>query len=187
MNMTPSTAADALLALLGMAALVAFWLGPRRWLVTDRARDEMFAAREDFFDAAAAARISFDDPNYRRVREAINANIRFAHAISIMRIVAHLGVLKRHSNGSREPDARAAANAIRDPCVRWAAHRALNRVESAALRLLFFGSTILGLFILASLIRGRTIRWHGLSSIRQTLRGELQPYSDAIQAEALMA
>ena len=43
----------------------------------------------------------------------INANIRFAHAISIMRIVAHLGVLKRHSNGSREPDARAAANAIR--------------------------------------------------------------------------
>ena len=38
--------------------------------------------------------------------------------------------------------------------MRWAAHRALNWVESAALRLLFFGFPILGLFILASLISG---------------------------------
>jgi hypothetical protein len=185
MIMAPDIVADAVIGLLVSVALFIFWLGPRRWLATDYARNDMFAAREEFFDEAAAGRVSFTDTNYRRVREAINSNIRFAHAISIVRIVLHLKWLSRHQD--RRPfDARAAANAIANPVARWAAHRALNKVENAALRMLFLGSPILGVLLLLWLLISN-FRRHDLSTVKESLRGELKAYSEAIQAEALTA
>lgn len=184
--MTPIVAAQAIVGIIAAIALIAFWFGPRRWIVTDIARNDMFAAREEFFDEAAAGRVAFSDPNYRRVREAINSNIRFAHTISIVRIVLHIWALKRHRT-TLASNVRAAASAIADPEARRAAHRALNRVESIALRLLFFRSPILGALLLLSILPARGVFQHASAGIWRALRNQLQPYSDAIQAEALTA
>jgi hypothetical protein len=186
MTMPPEVAAEAAIGLLALAALVIFWFGPRRWVATDYARNEMFAAREEFFDEAVSGRVSFNDPNYRRVREAINSNIRFAHAISIVRIVLHLRGMARQQGKRASSDARDAAEAIANPTARWVARQSLNKVETAALHLLFWRSPFLGIVLLAWLFASRP-GWRDQSSIRQFIRAVLKPYSDAIQAEALMA
>lgn len=186
--MAPSIAADAIVGLIGCAAFIVFWLGPRRWLVTDSARNAMFAAREAFFDEAAAGRISFSDPNYLKVREAINANIRFAHMLGIVRVYLHLrGLRASGSQLSGRTEARTGADAIGNPTAKLAAHRALNSVESAALRLLFLRSPMLGALVVVSALGFNASRWGDRASVKQLLRGALQPYSDAIQAEALIA
>lgn len=171
-DMVPDEIAGGVVGLLGFMALTALWLGPRRWLVTDFARDEMFAAREDFWDVAASGAIGFDDPNYRRVREAINSNIRFAHAVSLPLILIHI----QRQRPTKPPSSRQAADAIANIEVRRAANQALDRTERAAVWLLCLQSPLLWFAVVAILLI-RTGRYNAL-------RGWL---SDAVQAEALTA
>jgi hypothetical protein len=166
---------NGVMGLLGFLVLTALWLGPRRWYVTDYAREQMFAAREEFFDFAASGGIEFTNPNYIAVRQAINANIRFAHTVSLTRVLLFM----RHSPAIKVSSARRAANSIENAEAKWAAHRALNKVENAALRLLFLRSTIMGTLVLLGVVLrdGRAARSEWLR--------KLKPYSDAIQAEAV--
>lgn len=171
--MMPDEIAAGVAGLLGLFALIALWLGPRRWLVTDFARNEMFAAREDFWDVAASGAVSFDDRNYRRIREAINSNIRFADAVSLPLIVIHT---QRKQGHATPPPSRQAADAIESIEARRAANQALDRTERAALWLLCLHSPLLW-FALVAIVLIRTGHYNAI-------RGWL---SDAVQAEALTA
>jgi hypothetical protein len=180
LDMMPDEIAGGVVGLLGLFALFARWLGPRRWLVTDFVRNEMFAAREDFWDVAASGAIGFDDPNYRRVREAINSNIRFAHAVSLPLILIHM---RRQQGQTKPPSSRQAADAIENIEARRAANQALDRTERAAFWLLCLHSPVLWFGVVAIVLIW-TGRYNAPRGRYNALRGWL---SDAVQAEALTA
>ena len=182
--MNPTIAAEAMVGLFAVSVVVFLWLGPVRWVATDWARNVMFAAREDLFDAAAAGRISFDDPGYCRIREGINSMIRFAHELSLIRLVVHAQSGRRVST----PTMRNAADEIRDLGLRGLAAGVVTRVEFAALLLMFAKSPFLSMIMIIYVFGPKAIgRWTRRDSIEQSLMGRLRPYADMIQAEAAAA
>lgn len=54
----------------------------------DKFRQEMFAVRDDLFDYAARGEISFNHPAYIQLRNLANGLIRFAHRMTLWRILA---------------------------------------------------------------------------------------------------
>lgn len=136
--MTPDTAANALLALVGIVALCAFKAGPWNWAMNDYFRDKMFAARDELFDAAANGEIAVDDPGYQATRDAINSMIRFAHTLSLARLAVFVAM------GARRPASAAGSGGPWDVIQHMPESRAkdlvrkaLYRAELAALALVF--------------------------------------------------
>jgi hypothetical protein len=146
MTIDPTVGAQALAGLFASAGIVFFWLGPLQWTATDHARNEMFAARDELFDEALAGRVSFDDQNYRIIRAAINANIRYAHVGSLVRLVMY--VLRMGIPPRTPSHSRLAASAITDPEARRVALRVVTRMEGLAANLLFQKSPLLGILLL---------------------------------------
>jgi hypothetical protein len=184
--MTPEAAAGALVGILVTGILVFFWLGPMRWLATDWARDTMFSARDELFDVAAAGRIAFSDPRYLAVRDGINAAIRYAHSVSLLRVAVHKSQVRgQHIRN----DSRLAAETMADPDARRVALRSVDRVNSALLWLVFWKSPLLTVTLLAFVLAPRIsvrVGW-GPDPVSERLKGELRPYADMIRAEAAAA
>jgi hypothetical protein len=157
-----------------------------RWLATDWARDTMFSARDELFDVGAAGKIAFGDPSYLAVRDGINAAIRYAHSVSLLRVALH----KTQVRDQRiRNETRLAAERILDPDARAVALRSVDRVSSALLWLVFWKSPFLTVALLAVVLMPRIsvrVCW-GPDHVSERLKGELQPYADMIQAEATAA
>lgn len=73
--------------LASIAFLVWFFYGPRRQLVLDLARQNLFELRDEVFDLAAKGRIEFSHPAYLAFRNRINAMIRFCENYSPLALV----------------------------------------------------------------------------------------------------
>jgi hypothetical protein len=63
-----------------------FYLSIRGYLL-DQLRQALFAIRDDLFDFATDGGIAFDHPAYRELRDDLNSIIRFAHKISVFRLL----------------------------------------------------------------------------------------------------
>lgn len=79
--------ADALATLAALAALVIFFYGPWQRICVDTARQIMFEQRDQLFDMARAGLIPFDSPGYQALRESMQRSIRFAHELTMPRMV----------------------------------------------------------------------------------------------------
>jgi hypothetical protein len=77
-----STAADAIVALAALIALLCLFYGPWQSLCIDLSRQFIFERRDRLFDMALAGRIEFDSEAYRATRRALNGMIRFAHELT---------------------------------------------------------------------------------------------------------
>jgi hypothetical protein len=62
-----------------------FWLWPAQRI--DLFRQQMFAIRDELWDFAAEGKISFDDPAYTLLRQLMNGFIRYAHNLTLYRIL----------------------------------------------------------------------------------------------------
>jgi hypothetical protein len=98
MKASDITVALASLISLGAIWVTLFWL--YRDYCVDRFRQDMFALRDDLFDAAHAGKLSFDHPAYGVLRNTMNGFIRFAHRFSLLHALLLLAV-------AHEADARA--------------------------------------------------------------------------------
>ncbi|ARL50620.1 hypothetical protein [Burkholderia pseudomallei] len=78
---------NALLNLLGVAALLALLYGPIQSFIVDTVRQRFFEIRDGVFDAAAKGEIAFDDPHYVKFRASMNGLLRNAHECTIWRMV----------------------------------------------------------------------------------------------------
>ena len=58
--MTPAIAAEALVGLVTLAALLCLFYGPWQALCTDLSRQFIFEGRDQLFDMALAGRLDFD-------------------------------------------------------------------------------------------------------------------------------
>ena len=74
-------------SMLALFLLVLFVRGPWRDVCTDYARQVMFECRDAIYDLAAGGALSFESDAYTGVRLGIERNIRFAHELSIGRLV----------------------------------------------------------------------------------------------------
>ena len=186
--MSQIIAAQAVVGFLAVVGIVTLWFGPLRWITVDWSRNAMFEARDELFDEAAAGRLSFDDPNYRRVRDSINSLIRYAHTLSFVRLAIHARNFRKGGRRVGSSNPRVAAEAIVDPTARAVALRALRRVEMQMWLLIFFKSPVLSVIGLIWLFRPMTIvRWKSNPQNGRSLLGRLQPYTDLIEAEAATA
>lgn len=86
--MTDLGIANALLNLLGGAAILALVYGPLQSLIVDAVRQRFFEIRDGVFDAAARGEINFNDPHYLEFRSWMNALLRNAHEVTIWRMIA---------------------------------------------------------------------------------------------------
>ena len=147
--MTVETAANAISGFFGVLVLSFLWLGPVRSYLVNRARDRMFEARDEFFDGACQGLISFDDPNYRAVRESINNSIQFAHAVSSARM-AWTYVWLRNS-GLSEAMRRYQPTALKfkNLAARELALQSVAKVDRATAELVFWKTPVLSIVLIA--------------------------------------
>jgi hypothetical protein len=80
--MNPAMAADAMVALAVLGALLCLFYGPWQSACTDLGRQFIFERRDKLFDMALAGRISFDSEAYQSARQTLNGFLRFAHELT---------------------------------------------------------------------------------------------------------
>lgn len=78
---------DALVSLVLLMLLICFAYGPWQWLWTDIARQTMFEKRDQLFDMALAGRLDFASDEYRTIRASLEQTIRFAHLLTLPRLI----------------------------------------------------------------------------------------------------
>ena len=78
---------DALVSLALLSLLICFTYGPWQWLWTDIARQTMFEKRDQLFDMAVAGRLDFASDEYRTIRASLEQTIRFAHVMTLPRLI----------------------------------------------------------------------------------------------------
>jgi hypothetical protein len=120
--------ADAVVGLIGAAALLWVVFGPWQLLCTDAARFKLFQCRDELFDMAANGELSFQSQEYPEIRDAINALIRYSYRLTVPRLLfvtafpvrgdrPSVDVLS-HINAISSPLARARIERISNDCFR---------------------------------------------------------------------
>jgi hypothetical protein len=105
-----------------------FYFGIRPYRL-DLVRHKLFVLRDELFMFAADGGISFDDPAYFKLRNRINALIRYAHTINLVRLL----ILVTHKDFERNPAfARAQREweAARNNAPAGAAREKINQINS---------------------------------------------------------
>lgn len=80
--MNPETVLYTIEFWLALAFLIIFAYGPWQEFIESAVRHKLFKVRDELFDYAAKGNVSFEHDDYKRVREALNDFIRFAHVMS---------------------------------------------------------------------------------------------------------
>lgn len=70
---------------IALLMVILFWLYPDYRI--DVFRQKMFRLRDELFDEAVQGKISFDDPAYGMLRNAMNGHIRFAHQSNVWQVL----------------------------------------------------------------------------------------------------
>ena len=85
--MTLSTVANVLMiaTVIALWSLVIFWILPNYRV--DSFRQKMFTVRDKLFDYAAEGSIPFDEPAYVLLRQHMNGFIRYAHQLTVFRLL----------------------------------------------------------------------------------------------------
>lgn len=124
------------------------------WLVTyygwrpyriDKVRNELFALRNELFDYAADGGVSLSNTAYRMLRDRVNALIRYAHIITVTRLLIFMAADRYCHNEfaeSRHQKYLAEVSSLPDPA--QAKLRDINdRVAKILARKLVIGSPLL--------------------------------------------
>ena len=98
-------AINAIYALAALSAVAVIIYGPWQEVCTAYARQVVFEKRDAIFDIAAAGGLSFNSDEYRTIRILLEKTIRFAHEITVPRLVFYYVLLRlrgRKISGSPE-------------------------------------------------------------------------------------
>lgn len=87
--------ADGIVTVVVVGVFLGLFYGPWQDLCADYARQYVFEQRDALFDMAASGRLDFSSREYRDTRQSMEAVIRFAHDLTLPRLVylvaAHRG------------------------------------------------------------------------------------------------
>ena len=79
--------ADALVTVVLLVIFIVWFYGPWQESCADYARQVVFEQRDRLFDMAAGGKLSFKSHDYKNTRNKLNAAIRFAHRMTLGRIL----------------------------------------------------------------------------------------------------
>lgn len=95
--------------------------GPWQELCTAFTRQILFEKRDAIFDMALKGDLSFNDPDYREIRALLERSIRFAHEVTVPRLLFYyLSLRKRDDITHKKPELFKAVERISDSRVRQA-------------------------------------------------------------------
>src|ERR1700751_1769972 len=113
--MTITILMQALIGLGGLAALIVILYGPWQAICTDIARQIVFEKRDAIFDLAQHGKLSFSSREYGVIRSSLQANIRFAHELTLPRFLVTAAVLLARGNRPEDNDLSRAIRGIINP------------------------------------------------------------------------
>ena len=121
----------------------------------DSFRQRMFTIRDGLFDYAADGNIPFDHPAYLLLRAQMNGYIRFAHDLTVFRILMTVAARKiRGENPSSWHDGwERAIESIRNPDVQSQLRLFHHQALILAVKRLLFGSPLLWLMTLVFVVQ----------------------------------
>lgn len=131
--------ASLLFLVVGLAFYAIFYLWPA--YCVDRARDEIFAARDKIFELAVNGDLSFEDKSYTEIRESLNRLIRFAHDLTLFKLVLLIAHKSDDAMSTRRLDE--IVQDISNDEVREKVRKHVDDAVLSALRLMVFRSPIL--------------------------------------------
>lgn len=173
------------LSALIVVLFVLLWMLPAYRL--DRFRQEMFEVRDELFDYGASRKIRFDDPAYRLLRQLMNGFIRYAHQLTLFRVLVMSLMwitLKDKPKLEWSEKWRKSLNRIQDEQVRNDLNEFHNRVCSLVLRRIVTSSPILLVVVVLGIIT--SLCQVGLKSLKDTFRKVVKDTtSRVIDAELL--
>ena len=122
----------------------------------DSFRQSMFAIRDELFDFAADGNISFDHPAYVLLRRQMNGFIRYAHQLSVFRILMTAAIHK--ISAIPEPkdwwtEWEHARNSLTDEHVQKKLHEFHKRAMRLAFKHLIAGSPVLFALMIVAIVQ----------------------------------
>jgi hypothetical protein len=98
--MQPQLTLTEILALFALGlSLWYLWFVLAREYFEHKLREDLFAVRDEFFDAAVAGTTNFDSEAYRRTRLVLNGMIRYAHEFSFLHFLVSISVASEEIPG----------------------------------------------------------------------------------------
>jgi hypothetical protein len=168
-----------------LAILLVVLYGPWQSFCTDATRQVLFEKRDALFDLAAAGRLHFGSREYTAIRSSLQAQIRFAHELTLPRFIV-LGVALQASGALSQKSAMdQAIGDIRDPTARADVGRLVTQANRAIFLMLYFKSPVMlmltPVFFIAILLLAAVKR------ARRTLNTVERRTATVVQVEAEFA
>jgi len=107
--------AQAAIALGTFALLLVVVYGPWQTICTDITRQILFEKRDAIFDLARTGRLSFESSEYGAIRSSLQAQIRFAHELTLPRFIFMAAALHFAGGLPKKSGLALAIERIRDP------------------------------------------------------------------------
>jgi hypothetical protein len=150
-----------------------------REAMTAWARQTIFEKRDAIFDMAVDGRLSLTSAEYRAIRSSLEASIRFAHELTLTRMVVTRVAAQAVGFRKQESEMVTAIRAIQDEETRNEIKQLVNEAHRALLSMIVLKSPIL--MIAALLILAVSFFLRG---IRHYLKGLARDVGELVQIEA---
>lgn len=148
---------NALISIAGIAFFILVVSGPYQKAVTDTARQSIFEARNALFDLAMTGKLDFASPEYRGIRSKMEQHIRFAHIVTLPRVLFILLFWVNVKDVKKSNDVYSLAKKIVDRDTRKKVCDLIEEAEKANLKMLVAKSP--SMIILALLLLPIYLLW----------------------------
>ncbi|MGO9743126.1 MAG: hypothetical protein ACLPN5_16760 [Roseiarcus sp.] len=132
---------DALLAFVSLIGILMIFYGPWQATCTDFARQIIFEQRDKLFDIAKDGRLDFFSDEYRSIRLGIESIIRFAHELTLPRLI-YMSFFVRKYTFDDSNNIIAAIAEIKDDNTRDEVVTIIDRTFTAIIFMMIFKSLI---------------------------------------------
>lgn len=170
---------DAFVAIVLLALTCGLTIYAWREAMTAWARQTIFEKRDAVFDLAASGHLGFNSPEYRAIRSSLEASIRFAHELTLTRMIVTRVAAQAIGFRKQESEMGIAIRAIEDEATRNEVTKLANEAHRALLSMIILKSPLL--MIAAILILAVSFFLRG---IRHYLKGVAGEIGELVQIEA---
>jgi len=164
-----------------LTAFVVLFYGPWQEACTDFARQIVFEQRDKLFDMAREGRMKFDSNEYRTIRISMENMIRFAHELTLPRLI-YMSFFIRNSSDRGHTSILVAVANVKDEHVRNDIVELLNKSYLTLIVMMAFKSLICVALLPIIAITGAVARAFG--TISSACKTYVMKTGELIQLEA---
>lgn len=171
--------ADAFVSIVLVVLLTALTIFAWREAMTAWARQLIFEKRDALFDMASAGRLNFKSEEYRTIRASLEASIRFAHELTLTRMIVTRVAAQAIGHSKAESELVLAVRQIEDDETREEVSHLVYSAQRALISMIVLKSPLL--MIAAFFVLAVSLCMHG---VRRSLDGIVKRVGEVVQIEA---